>query len=127
MVVPRTEENDTRLVAYVLTNGNALEPNVLRDFLRRRLPEHMVPSAFVQLESIPLTAHGKVDVRALPAPDRYRSEQGAAFVSPRNPIETLIAGIWAEVLDLEEVGVVDNFFDVGGHSLLATQVISRIR
>ena len=127
VVVPRTEENDTRLVAYVLTNGDAMEPNVLRDFLRRRLPEHMIPSAFVQLESIPLTAHGKVDVRALPAPDRYRSEHGTAFVAPRNPIETLIAGIWAEVLDLEEVGIANNFFDVGGHSLLATQVISRIR
>jgi len=126
VVVPHTEENDTRLVAYVLTNGDALEPNVLRDFLRRRLPEHMIPSAFVKLESIPLTAHGKVDVRALPAPDRFRSER-TAFVAPRNPIETLIAGIWVEVLDLEEVSVEDNFFDVGGHSLLATQVISRIR
>jgi amino acid adenylation domain-containing protein len=127
VVVPRTEESDTRLVAYVLTKGDAMEPNVLRDFLRRRLPEHMIPSAFVQLESIPLTAHGKVHVRALPAPDRYRSEQGTAFVAPRNPIETLVAGVWAEVLDLEEVGINDNFFDVGGHSLLATQVISRIR
>ena len=98
----------------------------LRELLRQKLPEHMVPSDFVFLTTLPLTANGKVDRNALPAPDRSRS-QTEAFRAPRNNIEWQLAEIWAEVLRLDEVGIDDNFFRLGGHSLLATQVISRVR
>ncbi|HVR95631.1 MAG TPA: amino acid adenylation domain-containing protein, partial [Thermoanaerobaculia bacterium] len=97
----------------------------LRRFLKDRLPEYMVPSAFVLLDELPLTPHGKVDRAALPVPEAPRAE--AAYRAPRNPIETELAEVWAELLGAERVGVLDNFFDLGGHSLLATQVISRVR
>ena len=98
----------------------------LRGFLRTRLPDYMVPAAFVLLEALPRTPNGKIDRRALPAPER-RTGQEAAFVAPRTPAEELLARIWCDVLGLKEVGVHDNFFDLGGHSLLATQVVSRAR
>jgi acyl carrier protein len=87
----------------------------------------MIPNVFVFLDSLPLTASGKVDRRALPAPDGSRSELAEAYTAPRNHTEELLAKIWAEVLNLEKVGIRDNFFNLGGHSLLATQVISRMR
>ncbi|MET0646543.1 MAG: amino acid adenylation domain-containing protein, partial [Pyrinomonadaceae bacterium] len=95
--------------------------------LRERLPEYMVPSTFVALESLPLTPSGKVDTRALPPPDQTRPETGSAYVPPRGPVEEVLAELWAGVLGLERVGAHDNFFDLGGHSLLATQLISRVR
>ncbi|MEH1813038.1 MAG: amino acid adenylation domain-containing protein [Nostoc sp.] len=98
----------------------------LRYSLRVKLPEYMVPNAFVVLESLPLTPNGKVDRRALPAPD-LQSEQKDKYVAPRTPIEEMLAQIWTQVLKLERVGIHDNFFEVGGHSLLATQMLSRIR
>ncbi|HEY0607280.1 MAG TPA: phosphopantetheine-binding protein, partial [Herpetosiphonaceae bacterium] len=97
----------------------------LRAFLQSRLPEHMIPTAFVPLDALPLTTNGKLDRRALPLP--AQAEATAAFVPPRTPAEELIAGIWAEVLGLERVGVQDNFFEIGGHSLLAVQIVSRMR
>ncbi|HVG43730.1 MAG TPA: FkbM family methyltransferase, partial [Longimicrobium sp.] len=97
----------------------------LRERLRERLPEHMVPAAYVYLEALPLTPNGKVDRKALPAPALASAEDG--YVAPRTPVEEVLAGIWAEVLRLERVGVEESFFDLGGHSLLATQVVSRIR
>ncbi|HEY0737635.1 MAG TPA: amino acid adenylation domain-containing protein, partial [Herpetosiphonaceae bacterium] len=99
----------------------------LRAFLRTRLPEYMVPSAFVVLDAIPLTAHGKVDRRALPAPDSARPMPEDTFVAPRTADEEIVAQIWAEVLHLDRVGILDNFFVLGGHSLMATQVISKLR
>jgi acyl carrier protein len=87
----------------------------------------MIPSVFVFLESLPLTPGGKIDRRALPAPDQSRPEMESAFVAPNTPTEELLARIWAEILKLERVGVHDNFFELGGHSLLATQLISRLR
>jgi acyl carrier protein len=87
----------------------------------------MVPSAFVALRALPLTANGKVDRAALPAPDRSRADLGAEMVPPRSALEEIVAGIWAEVLGLERIGVRDDFFELGGHSLLATQVVSRIQ
>jgi acyl carrier protein len=87
----------------------------------------MIPAAFVVLEALPLTPNGKVDRHALPAPDPTRSELEGVLVAPRTHVEAVLAGIWAEVLGLEYVGVHDNFFDVGGHSLTATQVMARVR
>ncbi|WP_164002945.1 amino acid adenylation domain-containing protein [Pyxidicoccus caerfyrddinensis] len=114
---------DKRLVAYVVP---AVDVAALRAWLRERLPEHMVPSAFVPLEALPLTPNGKVDRKALPAPV-MNTDASATFVAPRTPTETRLAAIWAEVLHLDAVGVTDDFFNLGGHSLLATQVVSRVR
>ena len=119
---------DKRLVAYVVPNPEQT-PTVdgLRRFLKQKLPDYMVPGAFVLLDALPLTPNGKVDRRALPAPDQSRPDQSVTFVAPCTPIEQQLADIWAEVLRLEQVGIHDNFFELGGHSLLATQVISRLR
>jgi hypothetical protein len=87
----------------------------------------MLPSAFVLLDTLPLTPNGKVDRQALPAPEGVRPELEAAYVPPRTPIEEMVAGIWADILSLKQVGIYDNFFELGGHSLLATQAISRMR
>jgi len=116
---------ERRLVAYVAAaEAETMHAAALRAHLRGRLPEPMVPAAFVVMAAFPLTAGGKVDRAALPAP---AWEAGAAYVPPRTPGEEILAGIWAEVLGVERVGVHDGFFDLGGHSLLATRVISRIR
>ncbi|WP_198299668.1 non-ribosomal peptide synthetase [Tumebacillus avium] len=111
-----------RLVAYVV--GDA-PPNELKLFLQGKLPEYMVPSVIVSLEKLPLTASGKVDRRALPAPEPEAGME-PHYVAPRTPAEAALAAIWQEVLGVEQVGVHDNFFARGGHSLLATQVVSRI-
>ena len=113
-----------QLVAY-LVNEEPVSDHELRRHLSQKLPDYMIPSAFVQLDAMPLTPNGKIDRRALPAPDYTRLE--GQVVPPRTPAEGLLAAIWQEVLELEQVGIHDNFFEVGGHSLLATQVISRIR
>lgn len=99
----------------------------LRRHLEATLPDHMVPSHFVLLDALPLTPNGKVSRRALPEPDTDRPDLDEAFVAPRTPVESVIAGMWAEVLGLDRVGVRDDFFVLGGHSLLVTQVSSRIR
>ncbi|MEV0321981.1 amino acid adenylation domain-containing protein [Streptomyces sp. NPDC050658] len=114
-----------RLFAYV-TSAAADGPDAeeLRSFTARRLPEHMVPSAFMVLEAMPLAATGKVDRKALPAPELTG---GAAYRAPRTPQEELLAGVFAQILGVERAGIDDNFFDLGGHSLLATKLISRIR
>ncbi|HEX2208918.1 MAG TPA: amino acid adenylation domain-containing protein, partial [Longimicrobium sp.] len=112
---------DRRLVAYVVGDADA---EALRAHLRGSLPDYMVPGAFVALGQIPLTANGKVDRRALPAPEHADDD---AFAAPRTPVEEVLAGIWAEVLRLERVGIHDSFFALGGHSLFATRVVSRVR
>jgi acyl carrier protein len=95
--------------------------------LKEKLPDYMVPSAFVFLEIFPVSPAGKIDRRALPAPDQSSQEIQEAFVAPRSMAEEVVADIWAEVLGLERVGVHDDFFVLGGHSLLATQIVSRLR
>ena len=129
VVVAREDTpGDKRLVAYVVAGpGEPPASSDLYGFLKQQLPDYMVPSAFVVLDSFPRTRHDKVDRRALPAPDRVRPELNKAFVAPRNPTEEGLSKIWAEVLGIDQVGVHDNFFELGGHSLLATQVISRVR
>ncbi|MEH2123776.1 amino acid adenylation domain-containing protein [Nostoc sp.] len=126
-VVVAREDNrgDKRLVAYLAATDRSLTTYQLREFLKHQLPEYMVPSAIVILESLPLTPSGKVNRRALPKPDL---QSGAdKYVAPRTPIEEMLAQIWAQVLKVEQIGIHDNFFELGGHSLLATQVISRLR
>src|SRR3990172_3746196 len=119
---------DKRLVAYVVpVQGQAPAAGELSQFLKEKLPEYMVPSAFVMLDMLPLTPNGKVDRRALQAPDQARPDLEESFVAPSSPIEELLAGMWAKVLGVERVGINDNFFELGGHSLLATQLISRVR
>ncbi|MBV9110592.1 MAG: amino acid adenylation domain-containing protein, partial [Gemmatimonadetes bacterium] len=122
-VVARRDGGEARLVAYVAAADGA-SPAALRDALAARMPEHMVPGAFVLVDAIPLTPNGKVDRRALPAPDASASPGSA---SPEGETETALAAIWAEVLGHRSVGAEDDFFLSGGHSLLATQVVSRIR
>jgi len=116
------------LVAYVvLADEQTLPISELRNFLNEKLPAYMIPSAFVMLEKLPLTASGKVDRQALPAPDATRPQLERVFVAPRNALEEKLARIWAEVLGLERVGVEDTFFELGGHSLLATQWLFQLR
>jgi amino acid adenylation domain-containing protein len=126
-VVREEEAGARRLVAYVVTGGGTVPPSVgeLRAHLKERLPDYMVPSAFVALEALPLTPSSKVDRNALPAPDV--SPDAGGFVAPATPAEELLAGIFAEVLGTERAGARDDFFDLGGHSLLATRVVTRVR
>ncbi|MCA1635262.1 MAG: amino acid adenylation domain-containing protein, partial [Acidobacteria bacterium] len=116
-----------RLVAYVVPSGRqeCTGPS-LRRFLSEKLTEHMIPSAFVMLDALPLTPSGKVNRRALPAPDFSRVERAHAFVAPRTAAEEVVAEIWKQVLGVERVGATDNFFELGGHSLLGTQLISKL-
>jgi amino acid adenylation domain-containing protein len=125
-VVALNEKEGKRLVAYVVaTTGVALDIARLREALVARLPDYMVPSAFVVLPELPLNSNGKIDRRALPVPSaRASSAQG--FVPPRDSIELRLARHWQNVLHLNAIGVHDNFFDVGGHSLLAVNLLSRI-
>jgi amino acid adenylation domain-containing protein len=115
---------ERRLVAYVVPEGAAPDADALRAHLRERLPAYMVPAAFVVLEALPLTPSGKLDRRALPAPDFAAGERYAA---PATPTEEVLAGIWAEILRADRVGVRETFFELGGHSLLAIRVVSRVR
>jgi amino acid adenylation domain-containing protein len=126
-VVVRGEGGDAALVAYFVPRGAAPSAAELREALRGRLPEHMVPAAFVALEAIPLTPNGKLEARALPDPALADGGGAVERVAPRTPAEELIAGIWAEVLGREGIGAGDDFFELGGHSLLAARVTSRVR
>ncbi|MEH1767283.1 MAG: amino acid adenylation domain-containing protein [Nostoc sp.] len=117
-----------RIVAYVVPySKEKLTITELRHFLESKLPNYMLPAAFVMLEALPLTPNGKVDRKALPAPELTQLFSESDFIPPTTPIEQMLAGIWAEVLGIEKIGIYNNFFELGGHSLLATQVISQVR
>jgi acyl-CoA synthetase (AMP-forming)/AMP-acid ligase II len=119
---------DRYLAAYVRpTTASVPTGPALRDFLRERLPDYMVPSTFTALESFPLTPNGKVDRRRLPEPDGGRSAARQSLVAPSSQLEVTIARVWRDVLGLDEVGVDDNFFDLGGHSLMVVRVQTRLR
>ncbi|MFM7353635.1 MAG: amino acid adenylation domain-containing protein, partial [Microcystis aeruginosa] len=125
VIVREDNLGDKRLVAYVVPQPEInLTINEIRQFLRAKLPDYMVPTAFILLDAFPLTPNGKIDRRALPVPDLQ--SQGE-YIAPRNPIEEKMAQIWGEILKLQRVSIEDNFFELGGHSLLATQVISRLQ
>nr|AGH69808.1 non-ribosomal peptide synthase [Nostoc sp. 'Peltigera membranacea cyanobiont'] len=127
VVIVRTNESgDKQLVAYVVPKLSKLTASKLRSFLQQQLPNYMVPAAFVVLESLPLTPNGKVDRRALPTPDKS-SFTDTGFVAPSNTLERQLAQIWSEILDVELVGVKDNFFALGGHSLLAIRLMAKIQ
>ena len=125
VVVAREDvPGDVRLVAYALAEENQVatpDEATLRDGLRASLPEFMIPSNIVFLERFPMTPNGKVDRKAMPAPNEVQKTSTAVYVAPANDLEAQIAGVWREVLYLEQVGVHDNFFDLGGHSLLVVQ------
>ncbi|MCB0164083.1 MAG: amino acid adenylation domain-containing protein [Anaerolineae bacterium] len=116
---------DKRLVAYVV-GAEASVPD-LRQHLQQKLPDYMIPAAFVLLESLPINANGKVDRQALPAPDTTRPDLSEAYEAPEGEVELLLADIWQEVLRVEQIGRHDNFFELGGHSLLAVQIVSRLQ
>ncbi|WP_289355734.1 non-ribosomal peptide synthetase [Paenibacillus sp. S-12] len=120
-------EEDKRLVAYLTTEDADITVASLRAHLANRLPDYMIPAAFVLMDAFPLTSNGKVDRKALPAPEISHLDLKRSYVAPRNPTEEKLSAIWAEVMGIERVGIEDNFFELGGHSLLATRLISRIR
>jgi acyl-coenzyme A synthetase/AMP-(fatty) acid ligase len=117
---------DAHLAAYYVTRNPAIADGTLRRFLRQALPESMVPGTLMRLEALPLMANGKLDREALPAVTFDRTHLGEPFEAPRSSLESAIAGIWTEVLNVAPIGIHDDFFALGGHSLLATQVVSRV-
>ncbi|MET0645248.1 MAG: amino acid adenylation domain-containing protein, partial [Pyrinomonadaceae bacterium] len=129
VIAAEVTPGNKRLVAYVVPAAGAAAPGAeeLRRHLKERLPEYMVPSAYVALDELPLTLNGKVDRRALPAPALARQDDGRAYAAPRTAAEEVLAAVWEHVLGVERVGRDDDFFELGGHSLLATRVISRVR
>ncbi|MEH1895039.1 MAG: amino acid adenylation domain-containing protein [Nostoc sp.] len=133
VLVREDTPGDKRLVAYLVPALHRLYGKLVqklvpqvREYIQQKLPDYMVPQAFVVLNALPLTPNGKVDRRALPTPDTATRNLSTGFVLPRSPIEAQLAQIWSEVLGVERIGVKDNFFELGGHSLLATQVLSEI-
>ena len=132
VVLAREDNPGLRLlVAYLVGlvgtgSDTAPDTGALRTFLAQRLPDYRVPAAFVVLEALPLSSNGKVDRKALPAPDRARRERQGEIIAPRTPTEEILADIWKELLNLEQLSVEDGFFELGGHSLLANQVLARV-
>ena len=125
-IASEDSSGDKRLVAYVSVLDEGANPAALREYLKQRLPDYMVPAQCVVLKSLPRLPNGKVDAKGLPAP-QWEAGSSRVYLAPSTSVEEVLAGIWAEVLKLERVGVEDNFFDLGGHSLLAMQVISQVR
>ena len=128
VVVREDTPGDKRLVGYLVARANgSFDPAEVRNYLKQKLPDYMIPSALVALVELPLTPNGKVDRRALPMPDQNRPALTDVYQAPRTSIENTLASLWSEILKVDKIGIHDNFFDLGGHSLLATQIVSRIR
>jgi amino acid adenylation domain-containing protein len=128
VAVREDRPGDKRLVAYVVPHaGKSSSANELRKFLASLLPEYMMPGAFVYLDELPKTPSGKIDRRSLPKPDSSRPDTGVAYTPPQEPNEKLIAGVWSQLLGIDQVGIHDNFFDLGGNSLLALRFVAEMR
>jgi amino acid adenylation domain-containing protein len=128
VIAGEDRSGDKRLVAYVVPKEQpAPEPNELRAFLQKKLPDYMVPSLFLALDELPQTPNGKIDRKALPDPDKSPAQSGKTYTAPRTTVETILTQIWCEVLDLPQVGIHSNFFELGGHSLRVTKVLARLR
>jgi amino acid adenylation domain-containing protein len=125
VAVVKGEQNS--LIAYLVLQESKTLIKELRCFLHQQLPEYMIPNAFVVLDALPLTSNGKVNRRALLTLDAVPTAIESNYTAPRTPIQEILTGIWAQILNLTQVGIEDNFFELGGHSLLATQVISQVR
>lgn len=126
VVAQSNGHGDKRLIAYVVPKENASINGELRDYLKSTLPDYMVPNAIVNLDSLPMTASGKVNRRALPALESSENTSAANFAPPGTPIETVLAGIWSDLLSVAQIGINDNFFELGGHSLLAVRLFAAI-
>ncbi|MEH2172813.1 alpha/beta fold hydrolase [Nostoc sp.] len=124
-IVWQTSSELEQLVAYVVSKKSCLKESQLRQFLKQKLPDYMVPSSFIMLEEMPLTPNGKINRQALPSPS-HSTKQVGEFIPPRNVVEFQLAQIWSEVLDVDRLGIKDNFFDLGGHSLLAVRLMTKI-
>jgi amino acid adenylation domain-containing protein len=126
-LVREDTHGEKRLVAYLVSQaGQTITAGELRRFLEKKLPDYMMPAAFVMLDAMPLTPNGKIDRKALPEPSRSRPELAESYRAPRDQIEELLAGVWAEALKLERIGVDDNFFDLGGNSFLLLRVQNKL-
>ncbi|MGB8690927.1 MAG: amino acid adenylation domain-containing protein [Microcoleus sp.] len=127
VVIAREEmPGNKRLVAYIVTEDELLNTNQIREYLKQKLPEYMLPSAFMFLKNLPLTPNGKIDRKALPAPDLDLSTQGE-LILPRDTIELKLAQIWSDLIGINPIGVTNNFFELGGHSLLAVSLMAQIQ
>ncbi|MEQ9486031.1 amino acid adenylation domain-containing protein [Coleofasciculus sp. F4-SAH-05] len=128
VVIARTEKSGGKqLVAYFVSTQEKPSPRSLRSFLKESLPDYMIPAAFVSLDSLPLTPNGKVNRRALPAPNPASFGGETTFIAPRNHLEQQLAKIWSDLLDIDKIGINDNFFERGGHSLLALKLMGKIQ
>ncbi|HYG09796.1 MAG TPA: non-ribosomal peptide synthetase, partial [Pyrinomonadaceae bacterium] len=128
VLVNEQQTGDARLSAYVVAAPESSPtPDEFRSHLKKALPEYMIPSSFVMLETLPLTPNGKIDRKALARLDAESAPAARIYVAPRTAVEEVVTGIWAELLKLEQIGVHDNFFELGGHSLLSIQVLSRLQ
>jgi acyl carrier protein len=126
LVLPWDNEGEKQLAAYLVApTADTTLPTHLRQFAGERLPAHMVPTAYIVLDALPMNANGKVNRQALPQP--VAAIPVLPYAPPQTPFEEIMVTIWQEVLGQEQVGIHNNFFDLGGHSLLATQIISRVR
>ncbi|HVO62722.1 MAG TPA: amino acid adenylation domain-containing protein [Terriglobales bacterium] len=122
-----SQSGDRRLIAYLVAEDGALDISAVRQLLTLKLPDYMVPSVFVTVNALPLSPNGKLNRSALPDPGDTRPETAPAFVAPSSPMAAVVAEIFSQVLEVQQVGLHDNFFELGGHSLLATRVVSRLR
>jgi acyl carrier protein len=121
------EDGTARLIAYfVCPRQGDVKVSELRDHLKKKLAAYMMPSQFIKLDTLPLTANGKIDRKSLPKPNQSRPELCTPYASPRNQAEEYLVRIWEDLLDVRPIGIDDNFFDLGGHSLAATRVVSRV-
>jgi len=128
VMVREDEPGVKRLVGYIVPNAMpGPNPSDLKNFLKAKLPEYMIPAVFMNLEALPLTPNAKIDRKALPKPEITRSDLEAAFVAPRNEAEEKLAAIWKQLLGIDRVGVNDNFFELGGDSILTIQVIAKAK